>query len=56
MNFATELRDAFTKGVKAFIAENPDAFDPKKYNGAGRAKVKELVMHKMQVLNSVNKA
>ena len=56
VNFATELRDAFTKGVKAFIAENPDAFDPKKYNGAGRAKVKELVMHKMQVLNSVNKA
>ena len=56
VNFATELRDAFTKGVKAFIAENPDAFDPKKYNGAGREKVKELVMHKMQVLNSVNKA
>ena len=56
VNFATELRDAFTKGVKEYLEKNPDVFDPKKYNGAGREKVKELIKHKMQVLNSAHKA
>ena len=56
VNFATELRDAFTKGVKEYLEKNPEVFDPKKYNGAGREKVKELIKHKIQVLNSANKA
>ena len=29
VNFATELRIAYTDGVKEFLAANPDAFDPK---------------------------
>ena len=29
VNFATELRIAYTDGVKQFLAEHPDAFDPK---------------------------
>ncbi|WP_456090026.1 class II fructose-1,6-bisphosphate aldolase [Oribacterium parvum] len=56
VNFATELRDAFTQGVKEYLEKNPEVFDPKKYNGAGREKVKELIKHKIQVLNSANKA
>lgn len=56
VNFATELRDAFTKGVKEYLEKNPEVFDPKKYNGAGREKVRELIKHKMHVLNSVHKA
>ena len=56
VNFATELRDAFTKGVKEYLEKNPEVFDPTKYNGAGREKVKELIKHKMHVLNSVHKA
>ena len=56
VNFATELRDAFTKGVKEYLEKNPEVFDPKKYDGAGREKVKELIKHKIQVLNSANKA
>ena len=56
VNFATELRDAFTKGVNEYLEKNPEVFDPKKYNGAGREKVKELIKHKMHVLNSVHKA
>ncbi len=31
INFATQLRQAFTAGVKRGLAEHPDAFDPKKY-------------------------
>lgn len=56
VNFATELRDAFSKGVKAYLAENPETFDPKKYNKAGRDHVKALVLHKMEVLNCAGKA
>lgn len=56
VNYATDLRIAFTKGVKAVIAENPDVIDPKKYNAAGREEVKKYVMQKMEVVGSVGKA
>ena len=55
VNYATDLRIAFTKGVKAYMAENPEAFDPKKYNAAGREEVKRYVMSKMEVCASVGK-
>ena len=35
VNFATELRDAYSNGVKEYLSVNPDAFDPKKYGAAG---------------------
>lgn len=56
VNFATELRDAFSKGVKKVIGENPDVFDPKVYCKEGKECVKELVKHKMLVCGSVNTA
>lgn len=56
VNFATELRDAYSKGVKAYLAENPDTFDPKKYGASGRDYVKKLVMHKIEVCNCAGKA
>lgn len=56
MNYATDLRIAFSKGVKAYLKENPDAFDPKKYCGAGREEVKQYVMGKIFVCGSNGKA
>lgn len=56
VNYATDLRIAFTKGVKKIFAENPDVIDPKKYNAAGKECVKEYVKSKMKVVKSVNKA
>lgn len=56
VNYATDLRIAFTKGVKRVMTENPDAFDPKKYNAAGREEVKQYVMDKIKVVGSENKA
>lgn len=56
VNYATDLRIAFTKGVNAVLAENPDTIDPKKYNAAGREEVKKYVMQKMEVVGSVGKA
>ena len=49
VNFATELRIAYSDGVKAFLTENPDAFDPKAYGKAGRERVKALVMDRIAV-------
>ena len=56
INYATDLRIAFTKGVKDFMAKNPDAFDPKKYSAVGMEEVKRYVMQKMEVMGSVGKA
>ena len=56
VNYATDLRIAFTKGVTRVLAEKPDTFDPKKYNAAGREEVKQYVMEKIAVCGSVGKA
>lgn len=56
VNYATDLRIAFSKGVKQVMSENPDVFDPKKYNAVGREEVKQYVMDKMEVVGSVGKA
>lgn len=56
VNFATELRIAFSDGVKKVLADAPDTFDPKKYNAVGRENVKQLVMNRMKVCGSDGKA
>lgn len=56
VNYATDLRIAFTKGVSEVFSENPDVIDPKKYNACGKERVKEYVMSKMKVCKSVWKA
>ena len=49
VNFATELRVAFSKGVKSVLNEHPETFDPKAYLKVGRQKVKELVKNRIKV-------
>lgn len=49
VNFATELRVAFTDGIKEVLEKHPDTIDPKKLGAAGREKVTALVMEKMKV-------
>lgn len=56
VNFATELRIAFSDGVKKVLQEAPDTFDPKKYNAAGRENVKQLAMNRMKVCGCNGKA
>lgn len=56
VNFATELRIAYSDGVKKVLAENPDVFDPKKYGAVGRENVKQLVMNRMKVCGCDGKA
>lgn len=56
VNFATELRIAYSDGVKKYLAENPDGFDPKKYGAAGMENVTALVKEKICVCGSNGKA
>ncbi len=56
VNFATELRVAFTDAIKALLAEQPDTFDPKKLGTVGIAGVKELVKNRILVCGSNNRA
>ena len=56
VNYATDLRIAFTAGVREFLQQNPDAYDPKKYGAVGRQRVKEYVMQKILVCGSNGKA
>ncbi|WP_070000948.1 class II fructose-1,6-bisphosphate aldolase [Cellulosilyticum sp. I15G10I2] len=49
VNFATELRVAFSDGVKAVLKQNPDVYDPKAYLKVARENVKQLVKNRMIV-------
>jgi len=50
VNFATELRIAYTNGVRAYLQSNPDAYDPKAYGKAGYEQVRKLALDKIRLL------
>ena len=56
VNFATELRVAYTVAGKKLIEEKPDTFDPKKLGVVGMEAVKQLVMERMKVCGCDGKA
>ena len=49
VNFATELRAAYTDAVKELLKEKPETFDPKAFGKVGIPAVKKLVMERMKV-------
>ena len=56
VNYATELRQAYTKGYMAYMAENPNNFDPKNPGQAGMAEITKIVKIRMENLGSVGRA
>lgn len=56
VNFATELRIAFSDGIKEYMKGDPDVFDPKKYCAVGMQKVTDLVKAKIRVCGSDGRA
>lgn len=56
VNFATELRIAFSNGVKKVLSESPNTFDPKKYGAAGSENLKQVVMNRIIVCGCDGKA
>jgi len=48
VNIDTDLRLALTAGIRKVFFETPKEFDPRKYLGPARTRVKELVRHKVR--------
>ncbi|MGI6021009.1 MAG: class II fructose-1,6-bisphosphate aldolase [Lachnospiraceae bacterium] len=56
INIDSDLRLAFTAGVRQVFMESPEKFDPRDYLKVARANIKDLVMHKIvDVLGSNGK-
>lgn len=56
VNYATELRITFSNAVRRALADMPEAFDPKKYLGEGRAAVENRVRELIGVCGGSGKA
>ena len=56
VNYATDLRIAFTGGARAGMEANPKAYDPKKYLGSARDAVMNRVCELICVCASEGKA
>lgn len=56
VNFATELRVAYTDACKKLLAEKPETFDPKKLGVVAIEAVKELVKGRMKMCGCDGKA
>ncbi len=54
LNYATDLRIAFTDGIKKHLAEHPREYDPKKYGQAGIQSVKDYVKSRIDISGSAN--
>ncbi len=56
INIDTDLRLAFTGGVRQVLMESPEVFDPRKIVGEARKAIKEVVKKKIQIFGSEGKA
>jgi tagatose 1,6-diphosphate aldolase GatY/KbaY len=56
VNFATELRQAFTNAVRETLIAKPTLIDPKTFAAAGRDAVREVVMRKIEICGCAGKA
>lgn len=57
INIDSDLRLAFTAGIRQHMNENPGHFDPRQYLTPARANIKTLVRHKLtEVLGCAGKA
>ena len=56
VNFATELRIAYTQGVREVLEADPSVFDPKKYGKAAMKRVTQIVKTRMEMCGCCGKA
>lgn len=56
INVDTDLRLAFSGAVRQYLYQNPTEFDPRKYLGAAKESVKEVIKRKIKIFGSENKA
>jgi len=55
INIGTELQKSFTAGVRRFLETNPDVIDPRKVLRPGVDEMKDMVIKKIRLFNSVGK-
>ena len=56
VNYATELRQAYTRGFMGYMEKNPSCFDPKKPAAPGMDQISAVVASHMDNLGSTRKA
>ncbi len=57
INVDSDLKLAFTAGIRKYLTENPSEVDIRKYNGEGMKLVQETIKNKMEnVFDSANRA
>ena len=56
VNFATELRQAYTSAIKRAFGDDPNVFDPKKYGKSAIKAVMEQTAYRIEVCGSAGKA
>ncbi len=56
INTDTDLRIAFTAGVREFLIKNPEVFDPRKIIGFARDMMQQVVEDRIKIFGSKNKA
>jgi fructose-bisphosphate aldolase, class II len=54
VNIDTDLRLAMTAAIRKSFVDSPENFDPRKYLVPAREAVKQMVMHKLDILGNVN--
>jgi fructose-bisphosphate aldolase, class II len=55
VNIDTDLRLVMTGTIRKTFQDNPENFDPRKYLGPAREAIKQMVMHKLEILGNVNR-
>ncbi|SHH38915.1 fructose-bisphosphate aldolase, class II [Caloranaerobacter azorensis DSM 13643] len=56
INIDTDIRMAFNKGVREFVENNPDVYDPRKILGPAREEMKKVIIEKMIMFGSAGRA
>lgn len=56
VNLSSDLKSVFFDALRAILSENPTMYEPNEVYPQANEKVKEVVRHKMNVLNTIGKA
>ncbi len=56
INTDTDLRIAFTAGVREYLKKNPKDFDPRKIVGYGRSMIRKVIEDRISTFGSQNRA
>lgn len=54
VHISTEIRDAYTKGLRAYLQKNPEEISPAKYLEAAKQAMTPVVKSKLELYNTVN--